>query len=290
MFPAGEAVAEVYRDLRLASELRRVLRHTARLTGSAAGSVSLVDAGAGRYTKAAEYGALCRLGDTFPLDEGATGWAFSRRRPVVIAEYGRLRAGHLAGSDPVRRGPAAAVPIWWRGDVIAVSVTFAPRAGLFTAREIDDLEILTQTMAAAIVRPDGLPGGEIEPLIATEPSSPAGRRSPARPRGARVPTGDEPKLPAMSEDPASTRRRGLPLTGREGPALTVREADVLGLMRTGLTYREIAVRLGLSPKTVEKHVGAIMRKTGTSNRTEAVVTALDQGWLGLGETPHTAYG
>lgn len=255
LFPAGEAVADVYRDLRLASELRRVLRHTARLTGSAAGSVSLVDAEAGQYTKAAEYGALCRLGDTFPLDEGATGWAFSRRRPVVIPEYGRLRAGHLAGSDPVRRGPAAAVPIWWRGDVIAVSVTFAPRAGLFTAREIDDLEILTQTMAAAIVRPDRLRGAEIEPLMAREPSSPAGRE--------RKP---------------------------ECPTLTVREADVLGLMRTGLTYREIATRLGLSPKTVEKHVGAIMRKTGTSNRTEAVVTALDRGWLGLGETPHTAYG
>lgn len=228
-------MADVYRDLRLASELRRVLRHTARLTGSAAGSVSLVDAEAGQYTKAAEYGALCRLGDTFPLDEGATGWAFSRRRPVVIPEYGRLRAGHLAGSDPVRRGPAAAVPIWWRGEVIAVSVTFAPRAGLFTVREIDDLEILTQAMAAAIVRADRLGGTDVA-------------------------------------------------------TLTAREADVLGLMRTGLTYREIATRLGLSPKTVEKHVGAILRKTGTSNRTEAVVTALDRGWLSLGETPHTAHG
>ncbi|MBL7254244.1 LuxR C-terminal-related transcriptional regulator [Paractinoplanes lichenicola] len=229
---AGEdVVADVYRDLGLAAVLRRLLRHTARLTGAAAGSVSLVDAGAGHYTKAAEHGALCRLGDTFPLDEGATGWAFSRRRPGVVEEYGRLRGGHLAGSDPVRRGPAAAVPIWWRGDVIAVSVTFAPRAGVFSARDVDDLEVLTQTVAAAIVRADRLPGSP----------------------------------------------------------LTAREDDVLELMRQGLTYREIATGLGLSPKTVEKHVGAIMRKTGTSNRTAAVVTALDSGWLGLGETPHTAY-
>ncbi|MBM2622033.1 GAF domain-containing protein [Actinoplanes sp. LDG1-06] len=231
-FRLEEAVADVYRDLRLASVLRRLLRHTARLTGSAAGSVSLVDAEAGHYTKAAEHGALCRLGDTFPLDEGATGMAFASRRPVVIEEYGRLRAGHLAGSDPARRGPAAAVPIWWRGDVIAVSVTFAPRAGVFTAREVDDLEALTQTAAAAIVRAD-------------QPS-----RSP----------------------------------------LTAREGDVLELMWRGLTYREVATRLGLSPKTVEKHVAAIMRKTGTSNRTAAVVTALSNGWLGLGDSPHTAYG
>ena len=213
-----DAIADEYRDLRLAPVLRRLLRHTARLTGSAAGSVSLVDAEAGLYTKAAEYGALCRLGDKFPLDEGATGQAFAQRRPLIIPEYGRLRAGHLAGSDPVRRGPAAAVPIWWRGEVIAVSVTFAPRAGAFTSREVDDLEILTQTVAAAIVRP-GLPS-----------------------------------------------------------PLTVRESDVLELMRRGLTYREVATRLRLSPKTVEKHAGAIMRKTGTSNRTAAVVTALDNGW------------
>jgi DNA-binding CsgD family transcriptional regulator len=73
---------------------------------------------------------------------------------------------------------------------------------------------------------------------------------------------------------------------------TARETDVLGLLRQGLTYREIASRLALSPKTVEKHVGAIMRKTGASNRTAAVMTALESGWLapGMGDSPHTAIG
>jgi len=73
---------------------------------------------------------------------------------------------------------------------------------------------------------------------------------------------------------------------------TVRETDVLELLRQGLTYREIASRLALSPKTVEKHVGAIMRKTGASNRTAAVMTALESGWLtaGMGDSPHTAIG
>jgi DNA-binding NarL/FixJ family response regulator len=54
---------------------------------------------------------------------------------------------------------------------------------------------------------------------------------------------------------------------------------VLELLRKGLTYREMASRLALSTKTVEKHVGAIMRKTGASNRTAAVVTALGNDWL-----------
>ncbi len=246
-FRLEEAVADVYSDLRLAPVLRRLLRHTTRLTGSTAGSVSLIDAHSGSYTKAAEYGALCHLGDSFPLEEGATGRAYGNRRPVVIGEYGRLRAGHLAGSDPARRGPAAAVPIWWRGDVIAVSVTFAPRAGTFSARDVDDLETLTQTAAAAIVRTRHL----------------------QQVRGWGIPP------------------RTDPFTARP---FTARETEVLELMRRGLTYRGIAGRLGLSPKTVEKHVGAILHKTGTRNRTAAVVTAIEHGWLGLGDSPHTPGG
>ncbi|MEU8821657.1 LuxR C-terminal-related transcriptional regulator [Actinoplanes sp. NPDC048796] len=235
-FRLAEAVADVYGDLRLEAVLRRLLRHTARLTGSAAGSVSLIDAAGGFYTKAAEYGAFCRLGDTFPLDEGATGRAFGRRRPVVIPEYGQLRSGHLVSADRVRRGSAAAVPIWWRGEVVAVSVTFAPA---FSPRNVDDLETLTQAAAAALVRTAKLAS---------------------------------PGLPPAAPAP-----------------LTSRELGVVELMRQGLTYREIASRLGLSPKTVEKHVGAVLRKTGTRNRTAAVVTALESGWL-VGDSPHTATG
>src|SRR5689334_22282801 len=117
-FRLEEAVAYVYGDLRLSPVLHRLLRHTGRLTGSTAGSVSLIDTERGRYVKAAEYGGSCSLGHSFPLDEGATGRAFGSRRPVVIPDYGRLRAGHLSAAHPARNGPAAAVPIWWRGDVI----------------------------------------------------------------------------------------------------------------------------------------------------------------------------
>jgi DNA-binding CsgD family transcriptional regulator len=314
-FRLAEAVADVYGDLRLDTVLRRLLRHTARLTGSAAGSISLIDAAAGRYTKAAEHGAFCHLGDSFPLDEGATGRAFGSRRPVVIPEYGQLRRGHLAGSDPVRRGPAAAVPIWWRGDVIAVSVSFAPRAGSFSAKDVDELEALTQTAAAAIVR-SGRPGTSLgtalrrEGVVVTEagtvrPVDPEVARVAAdlvagagstlrvavvyRPEGVRVLVQDETDGAAwggaLPESGAVTveQVRGWGVLLRAdfpyATPFTARETDVLELLRQGLTYREMATRLGLSPKTVEKHVGAIMRKTGASNRTAAVVTALDSGWL-----------
>ncbi len=52
--------------------------------------------------------------------------------------------------------------------------------------------------------------------------------------------------------------------------LTSREHDVLSLMSEGLSNKEIASRLFVSPKTVEKVVSGIFRKLGVSSRTAAV--------------------
>jgi signal transduction histidine kinase/DNA-binding NarL/FixJ family response regulator len=52
-----------------------------------------------------------------------------------------------------------------------------------------------------------------------------------------------------------------------GEALTAREREVCALVEVGLRDKQIAGRLGISVKTVEKHVGAALRKTGSANRT-----------------------
>ena len=57
--------------------------------------------------------------------------------------------------------------------------------------------------------------------------------------------------------------------------LTTRQAEVLDLLGEGLTDREIAERLYISPKTVGHHVSAILRKLDVRNRTEAIVWAAD---------------
>jgi signal transduction histidine kinase/DNA-binding NarL/FixJ family response regulator len=62
-------------------------------------------------------------------------------------------------------------------------------------------------------------------------------------------------------------RRGLRTDDLE-PPLTDREREVRGLMEQGVPDRLIAERLVLSVKTVEKHAGAVLRKTGARNRTE----------------------
>jgi DNA-binding CsgD family transcriptional regulator len=55
--------------------------------------------------------------------------------------------------------------------------------------------------------------------------------------------------------------------------VTVREADVLRLVAEGLANKQIAERLFLSPRTVEKHVESLLRKTGARSRTQLVAIA-----------------
>ncbi len=50
--------------------------------------------------------------------------------------------------------------------------------------------------------------------------------------------------------------------------LTLREREVLRLIARGYQYKEIALRLSISPKTVEAHVSAVLRKLQLSNRHE----------------------
>lgn len=59
---------------------------------------------------------------------------------------------------------------------------------------------------------------------------------------------------------------GLPTL--DAPRLTQRETEVRDLINEGLADKQIATRLGISVKTVEKHVGAVVRKTGVRSRTE----------------------
>ena len=137
---------------RSARSCDRLLIHSRELLDTVAGSISLVDPARGRYDKIAENGVACRLGQSFPLDEGATGQAVARRMPVVIDDYSDVRGGHLPPGHPVGRGAAAAVPLWWRGEVIGVNVAFAGRRRRFTTAEVDAFELLTQSVAAAVVK------------------------------------------------------------------------------------------------------------------------------------------
>jgi DNA-binding NarL/FixJ family response regulator len=51
--------------------------------------------------------------------------------------------------------------------------------------------------------------------------------------------------------------------------LSAREHEVLRFLADGMTDREIATALAISPRTVESHVSAVLRKLGVRNRAEA---------------------
>lgn len=56
-----------------------------------------------------------------------------------------------------------------------------------------------------------------------------------------------------------------------------REHEVLGLIAEGLSNKEIAQQLGVSPNTVKTHVARLLEKLGARRRTEAILKARELG-------------
>jgi DNA-binding CsgD family transcriptional regulator len=111
-----------------------------------------------------------------------------------------------------------------------------------------------------------------------------------------------PHRPAQTPDAAAMQLRGEADSGRldaaaveavlsvaghrvgrrtSGPAgLTAREVEVLGLLSRGFTSGEIAQRLFISAKTVRNHLEHVYLKIGVTNRTGAMLFALERGMVG----------
>lgn len=71
-----------------------------------------------------------------------------------------------------------------------------------------------------------------------------------------------------------------PMSMPSGKAqLTQRQMDVLQQMKNGLSNKEIARELNMSPSTVKVHVAAILRELAAASRTQAVFLAKDRGLL-----------
>jgi DNA-binding CsgD family transcriptional regulator len=77
--------------------------------------------------------------------------------------------------------------------------------------------------------------------------------------------------------PEAPTPRGDP--GLEGNQLSVREREVLALVATGLTDREIAAQLIISEHTVHRHIANIRSKLGQSTRAAAAAEAARLGLI-----------
>ena len=61
--------------------------------------------------------------------------------------------------------------------------------------------------------------------------------------------------------------------------LTQREEEVLELLTQGITYKGVANKLFISETTVKTHVNNIFQKLQVNDRTQAVLYAINNGFL-----------
>jgi predicted ATPase/DNA-binding CsgD family transcriptional regulator len=78
----------------------------------------------------------------------------------------------------------------------------------------------------------------------------------------------------ISSDPATSTT---PVSSRQ--AISIRELEILRLVADGLTDKEIGSQLGISRRTVSKHIETIFVKLGVSSRTAAAMEATRSGLL-----------
>lgn len=72
--------------------------------------------------------------------------------------------------------------------------------------------------------------------------------------------------------------------GKEAEALipsllTPRETEILAHIARGYINKQVASKLGISEQTVKNHLSSILRKLDVTDRTQAVVLAMHNGWI-----------
>jgi DNA-binding NarL/FixJ family response regulator len=96
-----------------------------------------------------------------------------------------------------------------------------------------------------------------------------------------VAAGDTYIDPAVAGQVLRARQRGHAPPGTTASvALSDRESEVVRLLARGLTMKEMAVQLSLSPRTLETYRSRAMEKLGCKTRADLVRYAVSCGWLG----------
>ena len=70
-----------------------------------------------------------------------------------------------------------------------------------------------------------------------------------------------------------------------GPVLTVRESEILEYVAQGLSTKEIALLVGIAPRTVDRHIENVRLKLRAKNRTHMIACAVMEGLLDVDRNP-----
>lgn len=204
------------------------------------GSVTVVVVDGGRRPAAALSAAgLTLLGRTGDPEEAARLVADTQPQVALVDLLGGLPGGVSAAT------------------VVEAIVARAPDTPVLVASGSDDHAAVLSAVRA------GAAGYLVGPTGLTELAA-AARRTAA---------GETVFSPGLAEVVLAAHGRG----ARAPVRLTERESDVLRLVVEGLTARQIAKRLVLSPRTVENHVRHVQLKLGVPNRAALVRFAIENG-------------
>lgn len=191
-------------------------------------------------------------------------------KPIVIEEMlARIRV-HLANARMTQSARAAL-------DVSGRFLLAVNRQGMIMWATPQAQKLLSDNLAAAVNDEFVLP----EPMLQWLEQAQKGKTGSNAPATASFPNNEQLRLQYMGKlGPnefllrlAKDSSANMPAQFSSELGLTIREGEVLSWLSKGKTNRDIAQILGLSPRTVDKHLEQIYAKLGVENRTAAAAIA-----------------
>jgi len=141
---------------------------------------------------------------------------------------------------------------------------------------------LSREAEAGLLAPDAVQAvltaaGGPHPPVARPAGEPAGAGGRGEPAGGPADRRQAAERPAAGR-PLARQAAGASRVTADRPAgLSERECQVLGLLARGLATKQVARRLGISPKTCDHHIQRLYGKAGVSTRAGATLFALEHG-------------
>jgi len=277
----GERAANPFDRRAEAAALYIALAEAATHAGDAAAAVSAANS-ARTYADAAWY-----IHDRSRIRALAT--QFAARADAIRGDFRAALAAAVAASlddSPPAQAAAAAVDAAWyaalAADISAPGRRDAARAALASAQPFDLADAAALAAAAdSLALLDARDGKQ-----RTAPAFNAGRFAvfiASRNNLARSGPRFETALAAFAAPAHAVAPSAVFELHSATETLTPRESEILSLLALGLTNKEIAQRLVVSPRTVETHVERVLGKLGVNTRARAIAKAVRGGLVTLTE-------
>jgi DNA-binding CsgD family transcriptional regulator len=271
--------------LRLESVLDNVIESGMRLAGGDSGSVMLLSDDGRELVVAAAVGprASIILGSRQPASASVAGWALQSNTHTVIRGIAG-RDGGPRSDHPQDLGWGLVIPLRVATRLLGVlNISTSVHRDELPSARVSLLGILANQAAimievARLYQDVALKERRLELFVDRFLRLQSEQRQYSSSPGRQAPV-DDVLRSTVAEYSRAPRSNPDVMPDDAAERLSARELQVLALIVEGLTNKEIASRLCLSPDTVKNHVVHIIQKLGVSDRTQAAVMAVRQGMI-----------